>query len=79
MWPMKHGARGLERRTGAVSPTEFDFISTAAQIGDARMFMRKLPTCCRAERIYRAPVAIAASRACAAVAAGEQYRPSGPI
>jgi hypothetical protein len=26
-----------------VSPTEFDFISTAAQIGDVRIFMRKLP------------------------------------
>jgi len=32
----------LERRTTAVSPTEFDFISTAAQIGDVRVFMRKL-------------------------------------
>lgn len=33
----------LEGRTTAVSPTEFDFISTAAQIGDVRVFMRKLP------------------------------------
>jgi hypothetical protein len=33
----------LERRTTRVSPTEFDFISTAAQIGDVRTFMRKLP------------------------------------
>jgi hypothetical protein len=33
----------LEGRTTTVSPTEFDFISTAAQIGNVRMFMRKLP------------------------------------
>jgi uncharacterized protein DUF6178 len=33
----------LERRTTTVSPTAFDFISTAAQIGDVRIFMRKLP------------------------------------
>jgi hypothetical protein len=33
----------LEGRTTSVSPTEFDFISTAAQIGDVRIFMRKLP------------------------------------
>ena len=33
----------LERRTTPVSPTAFDFISTAAQIGDVRTFMRKLP------------------------------------
>jgi hypothetical protein len=33
----------LEGRTTAVSPTEFDFISTADQIRDVRMFMRKLP------------------------------------
>jgi len=33
----------LEGRTTTVSPTEFDFISTAAQIGDVRIFMRKLP------------------------------------
>jgi hypothetical protein len=33
----------LEGRTTTVSPTAFDFISTAAQIGDVRMFMRKLP------------------------------------
>jgi uncharacterized protein DUF6178 len=33
----------LERRTTTVSPTAFDFISTAAQIGDIRIFMRKLP------------------------------------
>lgn len=33
----------LEGRTTTVSPTEFDFISTAAQIDDVRSFMRKLP------------------------------------
>ncbi len=33
----------LDRRTTAVSPTEFDFISTAAQIADVRIFMQKLP------------------------------------
>jgi len=33
----------LERRTTPVSPTAFDFISTAAQIADIRTFMRKLP------------------------------------
>jgi hypothetical protein len=33
----------LEGRTSAVSPTEFEFISTAAQIGDVRLFVRKLP------------------------------------
>ena len=33
----------LEGRTTSVSPTAFDFISTAAQIGDVRRFMRKLP------------------------------------
>jgi hypothetical protein len=33
----------LEGRTTTVSPTEFDFISTAAQVGDVRLFMRKLP------------------------------------
>ncbi len=33
----------LERRTTTVSPTAFDFISTAAQIGDVRIFMRQLP------------------------------------
>lgn len=33
----------LEGRTTTVSPTAFDFISTAAQIGDVRTFMRKLP------------------------------------
>jgi hypothetical protein len=33
----------LEGRTTAISPTAFDFISTAAQIGDVRSFMRKLP------------------------------------
>ena len=33
----------LDGRTTRVSPTEFDFISTAAQIGDVRIFMRKLP------------------------------------
>jgi hypothetical protein len=33
----------LERRTTPVSPTAFDFISTAAQIGGIRTFMRKLP------------------------------------
>jgi hypothetical protein len=33
----------LEGRTTTVSPTAFDFISTTAQIGDVRIFMRKLP------------------------------------
>jgi hypothetical protein len=33
----------LEGRTTTVSPTAFDFISTAAQIGDVRLFIRKLP------------------------------------
>jgi len=33
----------LEGHTTTVSPTAFDFISTAAQIGDIRIFMRKLP------------------------------------
>jgi hypothetical protein len=33
----------LERRTTSVSPTEFQFISTNAQIGDIRLFMRMLP------------------------------------
>jgi hypothetical protein len=32
----------LERRTTAVSSTAFNFISTAAQIGDVRVFMRAL-------------------------------------
>ena len=32
----------LEGRTTTVSQTEFDFISTVAQIGDVRLFMRKL-------------------------------------
>jgi hypothetical protein len=34
----------LERRTTSVSPTAFDFISTSAQIGDIRLFMRALPS-----------------------------------
>src|SRR6185436_9986170 len=33
----------LERRTTLVSPTAFEFISTTAQIGDVRLFMRALP------------------------------------
>jgi hypothetical protein len=33
----------LEHRTTTVSPTEFEFIATAAQIGDVRTFMRTLP------------------------------------
>jgi hypothetical protein len=33
----------LERRTTTVSPTAFEFISTTAQIGDIRLFMRTLP------------------------------------
>jgi hypothetical protein len=33
----------LEARTTPVSATAFQFISTAAQIGDVRIFMRKLP------------------------------------
>lgn len=32
-----------ERRTTSVSPTAFEFISTTAQIGDIRLFMRTLP------------------------------------
>jgi hypothetical protein len=33
----------LEGRATAVSAIEFEFISTAAQVGDVRLFMRKLP------------------------------------
>jgi hypothetical protein len=33
----------LERRTTSISPTAFAFISTTAQIGDVRVFMRTLP------------------------------------
>jgi hypothetical protein len=33
----------LERRATLVSPTAFEFISTTAQIGDIRLFMRTLP------------------------------------
>jgi hypothetical protein len=33
----------LERRTTSVSPTAFEFISTTAQIGDVRLFMKTLP------------------------------------
>src|SRR5207247_1208915 len=33
----------LERRTTSVSPTVFEFISTTAQIGDIRLFMKTLP------------------------------------
>jgi hypothetical protein len=33
----------LERRTTSVSATAFEFISTTAQIGDIRLFMRALP------------------------------------
>jgi hypothetical protein len=33
----------LDGRTTTASPTAFDFISTAAQIGDIRIFLRKLP------------------------------------
>jgi hypothetical protein len=33
----------LERRTTSVSQTAFEFISTNAQIGDVRVFMRALP------------------------------------
>jgi len=33
----------LERRTTPVSPTAFEFISTTAQIGDVRLFMKALP------------------------------------
>ena len=44
-WPVLPAALRavLEGRTTTVSPTAFDFISTAAQIGDVRLFMRKLP------------------------------------
>jgi hypothetical protein len=34
----------LEHRTTSVSPTAFEFISTTAQIGDIRLFMRMLPS-----------------------------------
>ena len=34
----------LERRTTSVSPTAFEFISTTAQIGDIRLFMKTLPS-----------------------------------
>jgi hypothetical protein len=33
----------LEGRLTTVSPTQFEFISTAGQIGSVRAFMRKLP------------------------------------
>jgi hypothetical protein len=33
----------LTGRTTTVSPTAFEFISTAAQIGEVRRFMQKLP------------------------------------
>jgi hypothetical protein len=33
----------LEGRTTKVSATEFDFVSTAAQIGEVHSFLRKLP------------------------------------
>jgi hypothetical protein len=33
----------VERRKTPVSPTAFEFISTTAQIGDIRVFMRMLP------------------------------------
>ena len=32
----------LERRTGAISPTEFEFISTRSQLGNVREFMARL-------------------------------------
>jgi hypothetical protein len=32
----------LKRRTTTVSPSAFDFISTAGQIEEVRLFMRKL-------------------------------------
>jgi hypothetical protein len=34
----------LEGRTSSVSQTAFEFISTRAQIGDIRLFMRTLPS-----------------------------------
>jgi hypothetical protein len=33
----------LERQTTTVSPTAFEFISTTAQLGEVRLFMRTLP------------------------------------
>jgi hypothetical protein len=33
----------LERRTSPISPTAFEFISTTAQLGDIRLFMKALP------------------------------------
>ena len=44
---MSHPARGADSRSrpphDVVSPTAFEFISTTAQIGDIRLFMRTLP------------------------------------
>lgn len=37
----------LEASTASVSATAFDFISTRAQIGDVRIFMRMLPSLLR--------------------------------
>jgi hypothetical protein len=37
----------LEGRVGAVSATAFEFISTTAQIGEVRAFMRRLPDALR--------------------------------
>jgi len=37
----------LEGRTGAVSATAFEFISTTGQIGQVRAFMRRLPDALR--------------------------------
>ena len=33
----------LERRTGSISATAFEFVSTRRQVGDVRAFMAKLP------------------------------------
>jgi hypothetical protein len=33
----------VEGRTGAISPTAFEFIATTSQIGEVRAFMDKLP------------------------------------
>ena len=42
----------LDRHTGAVSATSFEFISTAAQLGTIRVFMRTLPHSSAAEQCW---------------------------
>jgi hypothetical protein len=38
----REGLSDVQRRTTSVSPTAFAFISTTAQLGDIRLFMRTL-------------------------------------